>query len=73
MTEWVHDAARSRAEARVQPRHPSAAPHWLRCEWWRGDVRCRKADGHLGDHAPGPPGPASEETGRFAVVKDGAA
>lgn len=48
--EWSHDPSRAADEARTQPRHLSAAPHWLRCEWFSGVARCRLGEGHPGKH-----------------------
>lgn len=48
--DWRHDVERAAGEARVQPRHVSAAPHWLRCEFYSGVARCRLAEGHPGRH-----------------------
>lgn len=43
--------------ARTVPRPAGCLPHWLRCDWCKGDfdtqvpkVRCRLADGHSGEH-----------------------
>lgn len=36
--------------ARLFPRDKGAPPHYLRCDWFKEDARCRLGDGHAGAH-----------------------
>lgn len=60
LSDWTYDPDHADLDARTQPRHPSIAPHWLRCVWFNGVVRCRKSDGHAGEHVARLPGPAPD-------------
>lgn len=37
-------------QARQEPQPKGAAPHYYRCNWFRGLVRCLLADKHTGLH-----------------------
>lgn len=51
-TDWTYSPEAAAKVARDEPRKPSTAPHWVRCEWMRGEKRCRLAEGHPGMHEP---------------------
>ncbi len=36
--------------SRQSPRLPGNLPHHLRCDWMRGEERCKLGDGHVGEH-----------------------
>lgn len=48
--DWIHDPDRAVRVTRTGPRQKTTAPDWFRCEWIRGDKRCRLGDGHAGPH-----------------------
>lgn len=43
-----HDPEAAARHARSNPR--KGLPHHLRCDWMRGDERCSREDGHIGEH-----------------------
>lgn len=50
MTDDRHDPALAALHARQRPREKGAAPHYLRCDWYRDERRCQLAEGHGGQH-----------------------
>lgn len=55
-----YDMEAAAQNARTQPRPSGCLPHWLRCDWCKGDwdtpgpkLRCRLADNHQGPHEYG--------------------
>lgn len=44
------DPQQAERDAHQKSKPASAAPHYLRCEWYNGTERCRLSEGHGGDH-----------------------
>lgn len=40
------DEAKADYDGRHQPKPSSAAPHYLRCTWYKEERRCRLSEGH---------------------------
>jgi hypothetical protein len=49
-TEERYDPAAAAKDAQHHPRPSGVLPHHLRCDWMKGDRRCRLADNHSGQH-----------------------
>lgn len=51
MSEWKLDVARATQWGRTFPKGKSAAPHYLRCEYFNeAGQRCLLANGHASEH-----------------------
>lgn len=48
--ETREDPRQAQRDARTRSKERGAAPHYLRCEWYRGARRCRLSEGHAGGH-----------------------
>jgi hypothetical protein len=44
------DSEQATRDSRQKAKPASAAPHYMRCEWYDGTRRCRLSEGHPGDH-----------------------
>ena len=49
-TELRDDPIQAARDAHMKPRDKGAAPHWVRCTWYRDWNRCLLAEGHPGEH-----------------------
>ncbi len=45
-----YDPAAAAKNAQQHPRPKGVLPHHLRCDWMKGEQRCRLADNHSGQH-----------------------
>lgn len=49
-TNEYEDPRRARRDAETRSKEKGAAPHYLRCEWYRDARRCRLSEGHAEKH-----------------------
>ncbi|MGA7807870.1 hypothetical protein [Bradyrhizobium sp.] len=47
---WQFKSELAQLEARSKPQPKGSPPHWLRCEYFKGEKRCVKAEGHQDEH-----------------------
>jgi hypothetical protein len=50
MSDVAENIAEADMHARTHPRPRGVVPHSVRCNWMCEGERCRKVDGHRGEH-----------------------